>query len=234
LADATEQLTASIHEINAQMTLSTGLVGRAVTAGNETRDTIQQLDGKVAQIGSVADIIRAIAAKTNLLALNATIEAARAGEAGKGFAVVASEVKALATQTARSTEDIARHLTDVRTATMASVDAVGRISQTIVEIDTIANSIAAAVEKQQVATAEIAHNVSQTAMAADEMTSRTTRITSEAEENGRQATQVHNGATGLAQAVTELTHTITRVVRTSTAEVDHRMTPATALTRAAA
>jgi hypothetical protein len=31
-------------------------------------------------------------------------------EMGKGFAVVASEVKALATQTARSTQEIARHI----------------------------------------------------------------------------------------------------------------------------
>ena len=99
-------LAASIREIGSQMSQSAAVVGRAVTAGSETRATIEALNQEVEQIGAVADMIGEIAAKTNLLALNATIEAARAGDAGKGFAVVASEVKALATQTARSTQEI--------------------------------------------------------------------------------------------------------------------------------
>src|SRR5208283_2681312 len=103
-AGAAEQLSASIREIDNQMSLSAAVVGRAVTAGGETRATIEALNQEVQRIGAVADMIGEIAAKTNLLALNATIEVARAGDAGKGFAVVASEVKALATQTARSTQ----------------------------------------------------------------------------------------------------------------------------------
>jgi hypothetical protein len=92
---------------------------------------MEALNEQVGRIGAVADMISEIAGRTNLLALNATIEAARAGDAGKGFAVVASEVKQLATQTARSTEEIARHLGDVRAATGASVASVQQIAQTI-------------------------------------------------------------------------------------------------------
>jgi hypothetical protein len=170
----------------------------------------------------VVDMISEIAGKTNLLALNATIEAARAGDAGKGFAVVASEVKQLATQTARSTEEIARHISEVRTATGASVAAVGRIEQTIGEISAIAGSIAAAVEQQGAATAEIARNVNETAAAADQMTQRIAEVSAEAKQTGQRSAQVRDDTVALNTMVGELKHALIRVVRTSTEEVNRR------------
>jgi hypothetical protein len=198
------------------------VVGRAVEAGAETRKTIEALNEQVARIGAVADMIGEIAAKTNLLALNATIEAARAGDAGKGFAVVAAEVKALANQTARSTQEIARHIGEVRTATGASVAAVARIEHTITEVNAIAGSIAAAVEQQGAATAEIARNVTETAAAAQEMTGRTDEVSAEAKETRQRATEVLANADALGEAMNGLKQSVIRVVRTSTAEVDRR------------
>jgi methyl-accepting chemotaxis protein len=216
VAGAAEELAASIREIGGQMNLSTAVVHRAVTAGTEARSTIDTLNQEVERIGAVADMISEIAGRTNLLALNATIEAARAGDAGKGFAVVASEVKALATQTARSTQDIARHIEQVRSATGASAAAVGRIAQTITEIDAIASSIAAAVEQQGSATAEIARNVNETANAASEMTGRTTEVMTEAVDTGRHAVEVRDNTVALGQAVEELRDSVVRVMRAAT------------------
>jgi methyl-accepting chemotaxis protein len=222
VASAAEQLTASIREIGGQVGQSSQVVARAVEAGRTTRQTMEALNEQVGRIGSVADMIGEIAAKTNLLALNATIEAARAGEAGKGFAVVASEVKQLATQTARSTEEITRHIAEVRGATTASVTAVGHIEETIGEVNTIAGSIAAAVEQQSAATAEIARNVSETASAANQMTERTHEVSTEATQTGRDAAEVFDNTTGLNDTIQGLQRALLRVVRTSTGDVDRR------------
>ncbi len=223
VASAAEQLEASIREITAQVGRSTMVVNGAVAAGDETRETITTLTERVGRIGAVADIIGDIASKTNLLALNATIEAARAGDAGKGFAVVASEVKQLASQTARSTEEITRHLAEVHTATQAAVAAVARIGATISEVNAISGSIAAAVEQQGAATAEIARNVTETASAVSEMTLRNAEVADEAERAGVFADQVLAGTQVLSAAIVDLRGVLVRTVRTSTAEVDRRL-----------
>ena len=222
VASAAEQLAASIREISRQVHQSTTIAGRAVSDGGQARATIEALNDKVERIGKVAGMISDIAAKTNLLALNATIEAARAGEAGKGFAVVASEVKQLATQTARSTAEIAQHIAEIRTATGDSVAAVGNIERTISEIDAIANSIAASVEEQGAATAEIARNVEQSAEAANLITGRITEVAAEAQETRQHAAEVQVDAAGLAGMVSDLQSTVVRVLRAGTANAARR------------
>jgi methyl-accepting chemotaxis protein len=225
VASAAEELTASIGEISSQVNQSATVVSKAVTASDETRSAIEVLNERVGRIGAVVDIIGDIASKTNLLALNATIEAARAGEAGKGFAVVASEVKQLATQTARSTQEINTHIGDVRSATAAAVDAVGKIERTISEVNAIAGSIAAAVEQQGAATAEIARNVTGTASAVHEMSERNDEVSAEAEQAGLYAEAVQDNTQGLDEAVRDLRKAMIRTVRTSTTEVDRRTAP---------
>ena len=167
VAAATEQLSATAGEINRQITESSNVARGAVEEAQRTQSTISDLAKLSQTIGGVLRLISEVAQQTNLLALIATIDAARAGEAGKGFAVVASEVKNLAKQTSKSTEEIARHINAIQTTTKASVDAIGRISQTIEVISATAQHIATNVEQQVVATRDISASIQRAAERTD-------------------------------------------------------------------
>jgi methyl-accepting chemotaxis protein len=200
VAAATEELSASFREIGARVTESTSIVGQAVTEAGSTAESVSGLETAAQKIGEVIGLINDIAGQTNLLALNATIEAARAGEAGKGFAVVASEVKALATQTAKATEDIRVQIAAIQTASQQSSAAIKSISGTINRVNDISSNIAAAVEEQDAATGEIARAVSQAAKGTAEVTYNVGNVSSVAQSSSQAASQVLMAAEALSQS----------------------------------
>ena len=217
VASAAEQLSSSIREISSQVTNATKATNAAVSRSESARTTIATLAEAVARVGQVTTLISEIASQTNLLALNATIEAARAGEAGRGFAVVASEVKSLATQTARSTEEINRQIGEIQSITQETVRGMDEVSGTVRTIDEIASSIAAAVEQQHAATSEISRNVTETANGAREVSTRITEVSGEATRLGGEAERVHGFAADVTEAVSSLRRAIVTAVRSSAA-----------------
>jgi methyl-accepting chemotaxis protein len=204
VATATEEMTTSIGEIGRQVQESSRIAGDAVGQAEKTDARINALAEAAGRIGDVVKLITAIAEQTNLLALNATIEAARAGEAGKGFAVVAQEVKALATQTAKATDEIGAHIRGMQTATQESVAAIKEIGGTIGRISEIATTIASAVEQQGAATQEISRNVQQAARGTQRVASNITEVNRGAAETGSASSQVLGSAKSLANESSRL------------------------------
>ena len=190
VAAATEELSASVREISRQVAQSTKITNEAVADTTRTNASVQTLSEATDKIGEVVRLIADIAGQTNLLALNATIEAARAGEAGKGFAVVASEVKALATRTARATEEIAAQIKGIQETTRDAVQAIRGVTGTIGQIDAVTTAIASAVEQQGAATQEIANNIQQASIGTAEVTSNIAIVSRAAEGSGKVAAEV--------------------------------------------
>ncbi len=223
VARASSQLASSISQIASQVGASRSLTLDAVTASTRAQATISKLSQAADKVGAVTNLISEIASQTNLLALNATIEAARAGAAGRGFAVVASEVKSLAEQTAKATSEIAQQIAEIQDATEASVASINTIGEVIRNVEQVSFAIATAVEEQNAVTTEISRTVEETSHAAREVASQIASVSAEATETGRRASEIRDGSAEIAGKVDELRSTLVRVIRTSTTDVDRRL-----------
>lgn len=213
VASATEEMSASAQEISVQVTSVARRSSEAANSASNTSQKVNELNSLVSNIGEVVNAIKDIAEQTNLLALNATIEAARAGEAGKGFAVVADEVKKLASETARKTEEIETRITQIQTATQASVAAMQEIIHGIADIDGMSASAAGAVEEQNAVLSEITRNIAEVSQASQEVSNSIGHVRIAAQETGQTSILLKGAADEISKLSDTLDTSVSRFLK---------------------
>jgi methyl-accepting chemotaxis protein len=221
-ADGARELESAIREIAMQMGRAALTTRAAVGQTEAAQATFDALAANVGEIGEVAVLIGEIASQTNLLALNATIEAARAGEAGRGFAVVAGEVKALAQQTARSSERIRQRIGAIEPVTRQAMGAMDAIRASVSEIDIIATAVASAVEQQSASVAAVANGVGASSEAAERVVARIDTIAAQTARCELASADMAGVARGIENAVGALKGKLVELMRTRVTELDRR------------
>ena len=197
VAAATEELSASSAEIGRQVSETARISRATVEAAEVASRSVKALAQASESITAVVKLITEIAGQTNLLALNATIEAARAGEAGRGFSIVAQEVKHLADQTASATGRISEEMQGILSGTSASVDAIEGIYARVETVSEHANAIAAQVEEQNSAIAEIARTLQNVSQSTNHVSETMTKMRAEAEDTGEAVEEMQVASTTL-------------------------------------
>jgi len=195
-ASALQQTAASMEELGSTVVhnannarqaneLATGASQVAQRGGEVVGQVVETMRGITSSSRKIADIIGVIdgiAFQTNILALNAAVEAARAGEQGRGFAVVAGEVRNLAQRSADAAKEIKTLITasveqvergtglvDQAGSTMQEVvDAIGRVSSIMGEIDSASTQQSAGVQQVSEAVGQMDQATQQNAALVEE------------------------------------------------------------------
>lgn len=171
-ANLSDQVTVAINAISDDVRRSADAGRSALSSMAAARSAVDDLSRAAADIDQIAGTIATIAKQTNLLALNATIESARAGELGRGFAVVAGEVKALASQTEKSTFEVTSKITEIQNTTRRVAEALSDAGATVETLGDTTVNMLERVDGQRATVADFTEKLREAQMAVADVGSR--------------------------------------------------------------
>jgi methyl-accepting chemotaxis protein len=214
---------ASEHGMAAAREAMTGMENIRSTV-EATAEMINRLGKRSQEIGQILKVIDEVTDQTSLLALNAAILAAQAGEHGKGFAVVAEEIRELADRTASSTKEIANVITAVQQDTAASVQAMAKGLQAVMngsDLVKVTSTVFEQVSQSSRQAAEMARTIELTTAeqtkGISQITEAAVNIAGQIEQIAHAMQEQHKGSERIAHAAEKM-RDITRQMKTATQE----------------
>ncbi|KAF0231457.1 MAG: methyl-accepting chemotaxis [Beijerinckiaceae bacterium] len=207
-----DELSRSIAEIAEQTSRNASLTQEVLGRADLSRESAAKFEEVALAIGSIIDLINAIASQTNLLALNATIEAARAGTAGRGFAVVAGEVKDLAARTMDATRTIEAKVSELKIIARQAAEQAVALSGDVGTIQGLNTAIASAVHEQHMTSegfGQSIHALADAVRAVSEQVNAIARLGSDAHAS---AESVQGVADEMERTTSTLVETLPRII----------------------
>lgn len=137
LVDSLDNLHEHFQRLGESFTSITESSRNGIDHIEDMSSRVQEISARSERLIETNELIANISSQTNLLSMNAAIEAAHAGDAGRGFAVVAEEIRKLAEETASQSNFTAAELDTILQSIQAAVQASATVSHDFTRIDSL-------------------------------------------------------------------------------------------------